>query len=359
MTTTGPYQRSINVPDTRLYQQWYRSKPPYATSNRPPLPYQKFYCRCRGRSGPVGGVWLAANTTICNWLSGPSSGSASALNRARKKFLSKLGETALLTVDYAERKQSFDMIANSAKRLAGAARLLNAGRALAAARQLGVRYRGHPFVAAKEASNLWLEWHFGWSPLIADIYAAIDILQRSWYPAVCKGGGSTTFDTTTGFNTPGFWFSVISFETRCLVQAEVSAENPMLARANQLGLLNPATVAWETVPFSFLIDWFVPVGDFLSQYTDLAGFKIENGFYTIYYSSAQQVSTYVDPVDGSQSIAQFDGYGMFRYLGTPDVSLRFTKPKELSPERAYTALSLAVQQLAKLGRKTPGLLPIQ
>jgi hypothetical protein len=29
------------------------------------------------------------------------------------------------------------------------------------------------------------------------------------------------------------------------------------------GLLNPAAVAWELLPFSFVVDWFLPVGRYL------------------------------------------------------------------------------------------------
>jgi hypothetical protein len=33
--------------------------------------------------------------------------------------------------------------------------------------------------------------------------------------------------------------------------------------AAQLGLLNPENVAWELLPWSFVIDWFIPIGQYL------------------------------------------------------------------------------------------------
>ena len=52
--------------------------------------------------------------------------------------------------------------------------------------------------------------------------------------------------------------------------------SPNSLKANQLGLVNPASVAWELIPFSFLVDWFLPVGKFLESYTDTVGMQLDN-----------------------------------------------------------------------------------
>jgi hypothetical protein len=33
----------------------------------------------------------------------------------------------------------------------------------------------------------------------------------------------------------------------------------------QLGLLDPATVLWEIIPYSFVVDWFLPIGSYLDN----------------------------------------------------------------------------------------------
>lgn len=58
------------------------------------------------------------------------------------------------------------------------------------------------------------------------------------------------------------------------LQARVRISNPNLYEANRLGLTNPAAVAWEVVPFSFLIDWFVNVGEVIGGYTSELGLEI-------------------------------------------------------------------------------------
>lgn len=57
-------------------------------------------------------------------------------------------------------------------------------------------------------------------------------------------------------------------------------EDPNVAWASSLGLLNPAVLAWESVPFSFVIDWFLPVGNFLQSLSTPLGVKFLSGTQT-------------------------------------------------------------------------------
>lgn len=59
-------------------------------------------------------------------------------------------------------------------------------------------------------------------------------------------------------------------------------ENPNLHRATTLGLTNPAAIAWELVPFSFVVDWFIPIGNFLNSWTDFLGLRFEDSYNTRY-----------------------------------------------------------------------------
>jgi hypothetical protein len=47
-----------------------------------------------------------------------------------------------------------------------------------------------------------------------------------------------------------------------------------------LGLTNPLSIAYEVTPFSFLADWFIPIGDFLSILDATLGFAFLSGSYT-------------------------------------------------------------------------------
>jgi hypothetical protein len=48
---------------------------------------------------------------------------------------------------------------------------------------------------------------------------------------------------------------------------------PVFAEMAQLGFTNPAAIAWEITPFSFVFDWFYQVGDYLNALSVLSGFE--------------------------------------------------------------------------------------
>jgi hypothetical protein len=44
-----------------------------------------------------------------------------------------------------------------------------------------------------------------------------------------------------------------------------------------LGFTNPLVVAWEVVPWSFVVDWFIPVGRYLEQLSATHGWTFYDG----------------------------------------------------------------------------------
>jgi hypothetical protein len=50
-----------------------------------------------------------------------------------------------------------------------------------------------------------------------------------------------------------------------------------LAEFSSLGLINPLEIVWELLPYSFVVDWFLPIGNWLSSMTADAGFTFQGG----------------------------------------------------------------------------------
>ena len=69
--------------------------------------------------------------------------------------------------------------------------------------------------------------------------------------------------------------------------------NPNLLLANRLGLVNPLSVAWELVPFSFVVDWFSGVGNVLDGYTDLLGLSVVDT-YSVRYLRGRVTGSYYE-----------------------------------------------------------------
>lgn len=130
---------------------------------------------------------------------------------------------------------------------------------------------------SKRIAKGYLEYQFGWSPLVSDVYSAVDAYTKglgSVGDKVRKRSGRAPMKASNP--------SSISSPLEATATASGIVSNPVSAGLNQLGLLNPALMAWNALPFSFLIDWFVPVSTVLGSLTAGAGLGCYN----------QSVSTY-------------------------------------------------------------------
>lgn len=290
--------------------------------------------------------------------------------RARSRFNSKMGESALWSVNFAERKQALAMMASRLQSLVTfTSRLkrfdfIGAGRALAQAadqrefsplsnrgkrklkqRSREYRYDAHVRAAVRDKrlrasskyfANNYLEFHFGWSPLMSDIYSTIDILQQDVSPqsifASSKMDGSFRTATVT-----------VKSEERCKIIGSYTVSNPNLWLANQLGLVNPALVAFELVPFSFVLDWFVNVSEVLGNMSEHWGVTFVDAIHT---HSHKESRLWSDTNATATISGSNESFRVTRALGfPPGPELTVRAPWRLSPRRGAAAASLLVQML--------------
>jgi hypothetical protein len=238
------------------------------------------------------------------------------------------------------------MIAKRASQLLRAVKQVKRLEFRKAAKTLGITMpKG--FSRKKQFSSNWLEFHFGWAPLFGDIGAAVKTLQDPLPNRKIRMGSTDSFQVRTGpypqQPNPGFanemeWWTV-SVRSGC----RLVLTNPDLYLANQLGFTNPATVAWELVPYSFIVDWFIPIGEFLSAMTATLGLEIVDGWYShrIFYQR-HRLSTSIDNIP-----LNYFGWSItcLREVGaiSPFPSLR--PHVGFSPTRALTAVTLLIQHL--------------
>jgi hypothetical protein len=197
---------------------------------------------------------------------------------------------------------------------------------------------------SKDLSNLWLEYHFGWAPLVDDIGTAIRVLASNPPAQLVRATGSARA-SIYDIKGQSSWSTIVDLRVGACIGAEVYIQNSNLALANQLGLVNPATVAWELVPFSFLVDWFIPVGKFLESWTDMLGYTVRYPYNT-QKRNATSDQYYLDGryVSGGR----VSGASMYRSLGIPP--FRFVRPpfQGFSVARGATAIALVIQQFLSL-----------
>lgn len=270
------------------------------------------------------------------------------------EFYSDLADIKLnLGQVLAERKQTINLIATSAGRIANAYRSLRRGR--------------NPFTGSSinrnDASKYWLEYTYGWTPLLSDVYAAMEIEKVSPPPVHYKksrtgnqtSGPSLAYHNTI-YSTPPSWNSLnIVFDYyhdkrlekyRICISADVSVSDPSVAFAQQLGLTNPALLTWELLPYSFVVDWFIPIGGWLSAQQALLGLSLSRTNVTRTYvcitdGHAEAVAGENSYAYGEEKYSSFEKYKT-RSLDLP--SLPLPRPKNpLSVSHALSSLSLLQQ----------------
>ena len=194
---------------------------------------------------------------------------ANAINRARTECLLKLKDAKVnLGVTIAESKRTVNMVVDSATTMW---KLLNA-----------VKKGNFGYVSKtlgpKSISNGYLQWQYGWKPLAADIKGAFDEAERHTSVGQLLTAKRTIRDSPElEFNNSSFvGGGSVDCAYKCQITARLS--DAFLSRANSIGLVNPASLAWELVPFSFVVDWSLPIGNYLEALTATAGLTFVGGY---------------------------------------------------------------------------------
>lgn len=166
----------------------------------------------------------------------------------------------------AEASKTVDMVFGKAQQLHRAYRAFRRGNLVAARNALGVN-------SSKGWSNNWLEYKYGWMPVLQDIHGAArtlaDIQYKPRNHVFHSRVKSVAMWNGNGMN------GAIHYEAKAWCRVRVNT--PSLSLGNKIGLLNPLTVAWELVPFSFVADWFVNIGDCIAESTAFTGLTVLDG----------------------------------------------------------------------------------
>jgi hypothetical protein len=287
-------------------------------------------------------------------------------NKAYAKFVAKMKDSAQNANNFLEMGQSMQQIMSHVTSIAKSIQAVKKGDIVGAAKALGVSVSGNRAdrikKRAKQASDRWLELHFGWEPLVQDIGSSIDILQGTGQSSSTNAQHirvGSTFTGTYAFrvdNSDSSGYEVFDHRYRWSGGTRMGGitlvDNPNLAIANQMGFVNPLSVAWEAVPFSFVADWFGNVGQCLGAMTDFLGFQLKDGWTTTLkktdYSRGQDshlLNPYVLIREEAFSVRRIE---IKRTGGISSPVFRLTPFKGFSPARGATAVSLLVQQMGKL-----------
>jgi len=226
--------------------------------------------------------------------------------------------------------------------------------------------------------NLWLEYRYGWLPLVSTVKGAVEALDRGLRSkdqilvvrsTVSEKWNVTTYTSNRGVSypsNPGSRYGVATaplehnYRNQLIDKRMVGVQigyivkvtNPNLAAGGQLGL-DPVTTGWELVPFSFVVDWFANVGDVIEQLTAFNGVTFLTGWKTVRrsckrYASHQVVdipytSGHTRSVKPSSSVS--DCIDIVRTVLTTPPAVGLYLNNGLNTTRFFDALALAAQKV--------------
>lgn len=333
-------------------RKWYRQRKPYS------LPLEYDFSERKAISQWPANYGLPSYTGAPPWY---ESWFTQAYNRAYGRFSSRLrGNAQFLNTFSNERKQALGMVRDRAIQLARFTRHLRRGNLLYAARELGMPTA--PRRAENKRMSLadkWLEYSYGWKPLVSDIGSAINL--------ICSEPPFGRVRTTARVS--GEWTEVyrsgpvgtqLSWERRFLqistnvrITADVRIVNPDVALLNSLGFINPVQFLYETIPFGFIADWFGNVSQVIGALTDTAGLELQNphfGFLQITHMTRTILSDESHKPLEFNTVKEESRYRRVtagRRLGISPPQLVFHGFKDSVP-RVLNALALLTQQLSKI-----------
>lgn len=216
--------------------------------------------------GPSGVTWTSNDTLA---LLGKLSGRAK-------------GHTFNMGVAIGTSHQTFALVQGTLSRCVKSVHALKRGRVDLALKALGASPRGYhgkiyrqgpdgrrlpPDVlelTTKDVSALWLEIQYGWKPLIHDVHesmVAFSKIANKPRKTLIRVSMVKPAPDLISQNYYAKW-RIESSQSRMIIWEMTE----FLSQPRELGLQDPASVAWELLPWSFVADWFIPISTYLDAY---------------------------------------------------------------------------------------------
>lgn len=179
--------------------------------------------------------------------------------------------------------------------------------------------------AAYRSFDEWLKGRYGWRILVYDI---IDINK-----AIVKLGEDdrtrsshrtgTTIKVETG-SSGLYEDNTLRIEHLQTITADISIRGSVVADFEpSIITLNPILTAWELIPYSFVLDWFVQIGQWIETMSFLAVADKYTASYGI-YASINQTETVEQTLKSNPGGFQYDyaTFDQMGYVNTATVKLR-------------------------------------
>lgn len=263
----------------------------YAGPKKIPLPENKYlyervqeYCynhNYKGNPNSVSGNALQFKSTTPSWVfTHLNKMGDSVYENAYYKMFSQVDTFRTNLAEFiASRQQTLDMITEKVRGLIKVTRAIRRGNIRELKRMFGKRPK------SKDFAGRFLEYSFGWVPLVSDAYMLANNLHEP-----PKGEFETRARSASSANSWSTWYSSVwngsvDMVARCCIKLRCRVKSAAQQFLRDYGITDPALLAWEMMPYSFVVDWFYPVGSYLQHRSTFDGIEITRSSVTVDYTA--------------------------------------------------------------------------
>lgn len=149
---------------------------------------------------------------------------------------------------------------------------------------------------SKALGNLWLQYRYGLRPLLSEMQGAIDALTRVLSSRYSVHGVKLHYDSDSSSDVGNISTSLCPTGS---VQSDVDRQLKLIAKAGCMysfesrafdhltafGWNDLFKLGWELIPYSFVVDWIINVGDWLSHISPQSGYNVLSHWTTVILES--------------------------------------------------------------------------
>lgn len=274
---------------------------------------------------------------------------ATVYNMAVAKFYDKLRGDIDLSIEVAQMSQTLRML-----------KLLKPQELVKRVKTLSESLRKDRYGVLKAPADIWLEFIYGWRPFVSTVYDCVE----QWVGGV-DSLAQKRVRASVAIPYPQSLYIVLDYppdkqklqvhgRVACSIKASVSRPTQAQVIASWTSL-NPASIAWEILPYSFVVDWFLNVGAYLRSVE--SDYLYRGSLRDIYVSqlNAYEYGTQFDYLARTSADVTFKSYSASRKQVKFSRSLATTlsprKPRivlgSLCTTRMLSAASLLAQFLPR------------
>lgn len=209
--------------------------------------------------------------------------------------------------------------------------------------------------ALTSLADYWLQYQYGWRPLVQDVFDTVDLLQKRAVQLQRFKGSVTrplrdftqTDQIINGFNVPVF--NKVKGKEGCKIVIVLTVPDWDLAKFTSL---NPVSIAWELLPYSFVADWFFDIGSMLRNYETamLYNSRFKDGYVSYLKAGTRECSTSFRGTANGYNVethATRASYDFAYFLRQPLTSYPFPRPPTISCELGWQRLTSAASLLSQ------------